>query len=139
MWKGRVCHFKVNLRVGEVRTGIERVADATMDKFADEVILEARVRSRVDTGFQRASIYKVTRLGDTYQKALREARALNPKASFEGRMRKLPGFGRAMVVCGANYSLFNELREPFMVPAKAAAIAKMAKILEAAGRTEFGR
>lgn len=77
---------------------------------------------QVDTGFMLNSVYVILPKSDTYNKTKPTGSYKSRKTGRMVKQARAPKVGvkpkrGALVVVGANYAVFNELRKPFLFPA----------------------
>lgn len=107
---------EVKFCLGHVKVTVDRGTELALAAIAYQIEGEAKVRAKVDTGFMRNAVYVVEKGSDNYDERRRAAKGVNPKAEMAPR-RPLPADAEAAVVAGADYSIFQEVLNPFLYPA----------------------
>jgi hypothetical protein len=108
----------VHLHLDHVLMRVDAEAKAGMVAIAHQIAGYAVVRvtenDQVDTGFMRAAIYTITHLGSGMMSAEGAAKGLADREVVDEVM---PSDDLAMVVAGANYSVYQEMRRSFLFAA----------------------
>jgi hypothetical protein len=109
---------EVHLHLDHVLMRIDAEVQAGMAAIANQIVGYAVARvtenDQVDTGFMRAAIYAVTNKGSGMAAAESAAKALADREVVDEVMASDDA---AMVVAGANYSIYQEVLRPFLFTA----------------------
>jgi hypothetical protein len=123
---------RVKLLVAEAQAEI-------LDRLAFEIEGQAKVNIRdngqIDTGFMVNSGYTVSAKRNGYSEALVEASARNPDATMAPQVQLKRG--EAAVVFGAEYSIFQEMRQSFLYKALVDVAQRSGAVILAVGRRKF--
>jgi len=110
-----MAEVEVHLHLDHVLMRVKDATEKGMAAIAHQVVAHAVVRvtenDQVDTGFMRAAIYPVTKQGSGFGEAEGAAKS---RADREVLDESLPSEDEAMVVAGANYSIYQEMRQSFL-------------------------
>jgi hypothetical protein len=87
---------------------------------------------QVDTGFMLNSIYVTTESGSTHRQAEGKARAKNPSGKMATEVTA--GQGKAAVVAGAEYAIFQEAKNSFLFRAAEQVGPQVGGIVEKIGK-----
>lgn len=123
MAKGRLTWNKA-----QVMLTVEKATAASIDTMALRVESEAKQNivsnNQVDTGFMLNTVYRVSELGNSYPATKPDGTYSWHPPKHDGRSgdaerRKvpqadLPGEFLALVACGAEYAIYQELKQSFL-------------------------
>jgi hypothetical protein len=106
---------EVHLHLDHVLMRVGAEVSAGMAAIAYQIEGRAKVKvvenDQIDTGFMLNAIYPVTKKGSGFMLAATQAEA---KADREVIDETMPSEDEAMVVAGANYSIYQEMRQSFL-------------------------
>jgi hypothetical protein len=106
---------EVKWYLDKVLVKVDGATEKALGAIAHQIEGEAKVRARVDTGFMRNAVYVVEQEGDNYTQRRMEATL---RADYDmAPRRELPDDVAAAVVAGADYSIYQEVQSPFLLPA----------------------
>jgi len=103
--------------------------------IADQAQANIQSNNQVDTSFMRESTYILTKEGDsTYSQTMPNGDYFGAKSQRTAPREKAPqadlGDADAAVVVGAVYTIYNEIRDPFLYPALESAEAILAQVVK---------
>lgn len=133
---------KVNWYEEDVELVVNDATDEIVTKLAFFVEGEAKVGAAVDTGFMRNAIYSITPLGSRRGQTWKSGRYKSRKTGQVSQHNLAPEasieVSEAAVHAAAEYTIYNELREPFLYPALEKAQGEAPGVIQAVGRAKFG-
>jgi len=115
----------VNFLTDYVLAQVNNVSDEYLEAVALNIEGQTKVNiqknSQIDTGFMLNSTYTLSRRSNTFGNARPSGTYVNRDGKSVKRKnvppQELPGKARAAVVVGAEYSIYQEARKPFLFPA----------------------
>jgi hypothetical protein len=116
---------EVKLYLDRVKIKIKDATDEALAAWAFQLEGQTKVNiagnDQVDTGFMMNSVYTITRKAGTYAAAKKTGRYKNKAGDMVERQlapeQRLPGDAAAGVVVGANYAIYQEVRDSFLFKA----------------------
>lgn len=126
---------EVRMYLDHVKAVVEKASEATLKTLAFRIVehIQSNIRSnnQVDTGFMINSVYALWQDGSGYSMANSLAEGTpGVSAKYGSRSGRavieepLPPDATAGVVVGANYAVYQEVKQPFAYPGAEAAAAE---------------